>query len=663
MSSISSPAAPPGRASSPLARLFDRQLQHYPDTRARMTYLAITVLATVVLYYELYVQGSVSTKIIQHYGFSFTQFVLVLVVGNAVGAFASLFAGLADRWGRANLVVGGLVITGLLIAFALPNASSKAEYMALFAVLSLVEGVALVATPALIRDFSPQLGRGAAMGFWTMGPVLGSLLVTEVASHTLASHPDWQFQFHVCGAFGLAVAVITVVGLRELSPRLRDQLMVSIRDRALIEARAAGVDPEKMLKHHWRQMLRLDIIGSALGISLFLLIYYVFVAFLVVFFVTNFGYTAAKADNLANWYWITNAIALLAAGLLSDRLRVRKPFMLIGAVISLAGVALLASATTGAGTGYHTFALYFILIAAGAGIAYVTWMAAFTETVEKHNPAATATGLAVWGWIIRAVVTISFAILPAVVPATSTLVNQGPKVASIVARYPAQVKVLQTVDPTTLAALTRDPSNQLAQAKAASELSGVPVASVAKVAALNATYGSELVTARAIAPATQAALVGNPSSVVAQRAAVAEIAQGLRIPPAQAAMRLQALAKVPVAELAFLRTTGPRVRAAASRLKSITTVPPADLAYLHANAAHVAAAKQASPGQWQTWWWVCFAGQLLFIPLSLLLTGRWSPRKARKDEREHEQMVQHELALLQTAHPSDSAAEPVPVAS
>jgi ACS family D-galactonate transporter-like MFS transporter len=77
----------------------------------------------------------------------------------------------------------------------------------------------------------------------------------------------------------------------------------------------------------------------------------------------------------------------------------------------------------------------------------------------------------------------------------------------------------------------------------------------------------------------------------------------------------------------------------------------------------VAAAKQASPGQWQTWWWVCFAGQLLFIPLSLLLTGRWSPRKARKDEREHEQMVQHELALLQTAHPSDSAAELVPVAS
>ena len=410
-------------------------------------------------------------------------------------------------------------------------------------------------------------------------------------------------------------------------------------------------------------MLRLDIIGSAFGISLFLLIYYVFVAFLVVFFVTNFGYTAARANNLANWYWITNAVALLAAGLLSDRLRVRKPFMLIGAVISLAGVALLASAATGAGTRLSHVRAVLHPDRRRRRDRILTWMAAFTETVEKHNPAATATGLAVWGWIIRAVSRSRSRSCPRSCRQPRRSSTRDRKSRASWARYPAQVKVLQTVDPTTLAALTRDPSNQLAQAKAASELSGVPIASVAKVAALNATYGSELVTARAIAPATQAALVSNPNSVVAQRAAVGEIAQGLRIPPAQAAVRLQALAKVPVAELAFLRTTGPRVRAAATRLKSTATVPPADLAYLHANAAHVAAAKQASPGQWQTWWWVCFAGQLLFVPLSLLLTGRWSPRKAREDEREHEQMVQHELALLQTDHPSDSTAELVPVAS
>lgn len=39
-------------------------------------------------------------------------------------------------------------------------------------------------------------------------------------------------------------------------------------------------------------------------------------------------------------------------------------------------------------------------------------------------------------------------------------------------------------------------------------------------------------------------------------------------------------------------------------------------------------------------------GQLVFIPLALLLRGRWSPRRAREDDLKHEQMVERELAKL-----------------
>jgi hypothetical protein len=63
MSAISSDGTltvPPG-GSGP-RRLWDRQLYRYPDTGARGGYLAITVLATVVLYYQLYVQGAVATS-------------------------------------------------------------------------------------------------------------------------------------------------------------------------------------------------------------------------------------------------------------------------------------------------------------------------------------------------------------------------------------------------------------------------------------------------------------------------------------------------------------------------------------------------------------------------------------------------------------------------
>ena len=167
-------SAPPKAAFQGLWR---RKLDHYPNTRPRMVYLAIVVLATIVLYYQYYVPGAVSPSIIAHFGMTFPYYVYIVVAGNAVGAFGSLVAGLADRWGRANLVAYGLVIVGLLVTFALPNAGSKLTYGICFSLVAIVEGVILVATPALVRDFSPQLGRATAMGFWTLGPVIGSLVL------------------------------------------------------------------------------------------------------------------------------------------------------------------------------------------------------------------------------------------------------------------------------------------------------------------------------------------------------------------------------------------------------------------------------------------------------------------------------------------------------
>lgn len=641
MSTYAAPAA--GRG---LAGLWDRQLHQYPDTTLRLRYLGITVLATVVLYYELYVQGAVATQIISDFQMSFRYFVFIGIVGNAIGAVASLLAGAADRWGRANLVVVGLLLTGVLIAFGLPNAGSKTVYLLLFAVVSFVEGVVLVATPALIRDFSPQVGRGQAMGFWTLGPVLGSLVVTVVSSRTLGSHPDWRFQFYVCGAAGLVVFVLALLGLRELSPQLRDQLMVSLRDRALVEARAAGVDPDKALRGHWRQMLRFDVVGPAFAISVFLLLYYVLVGFAVVYFATVFGYSEARANSLGNWYWASNAIALVVAGVLSDRLRVRKPFMIVGTVVTVVASILFARAATQPATGYYTFALYFVLSAVGGGTAYVAWMAAFTETVERHNPAATATGLAVWGWILRSVVTLSLVGFTFALPAVNTLVEHGARVQQIVATYPQQVKVLQTVAPGTLAALNRNPNDSAAQATALAELTGKPTADVATTLQASATYAQQIATAQAIDPAVLLALQANPSDAAAARSAVAQIAAAFGIDAQQATARLVALAAVPPSVLVNLATNGPALQQAAAQLKSIGNIPPADLQYLSTYGASVATAQKDNPRQWQRWWWLCVAGQLVFLPFVFVLAGRWSPRQARQDALEHERLVEAELARL-----------------
>ncbi|MFI6409605.1 nitrate/nitrite transporter [Streptomyces sp. NPDC050548] len=412
-----------------LTGLYRRDLAAYPATGRRMSYLAIVVVTTVVLYYMLYIQYAVATSIITHFDMTYRYFVWVSVIGNAFGAFASLVAGLADRWGRANLVVYGLLIAALLVFFGLPDAGDKTTYLVLFAVVSVIEGIVLVATPALIRDFSPQLGRATAMGYWTMGPVIGSLVVTSVTSSTLDS-ASWQDEVRYSGAAGLIVFVVALFALRELSPGLRDQIMVSLRDRALVEARAKGLDTEAVRRGEWRQMLRLDILGSAFAIAVFLLLYYAAVGNFVVYFSTTFGYSEQRTNGLANWYWAANALALIVAGLLSDRLLVRKPFMIVGGIGAVVATAFFASLATHPTTGYYTFAWLFVAIGVFSGIAYAPWMASFTETVEKRNPAATAAGLAVWGWTVRIVVAVSAAFIPVLVTSVTPLVEHGAEVAA-----------------------------------------------------------------------------------------------------------------------------------------------------------------------------------------------------------------------------------------
>jgi MFS transporter, ACS family, D-galactonate transporter len=632
--------------SSPVSWLWRRQLDRYPANGPRALYLGIVVIATVLLYYELYIPGAVATDIIAFYGMSLKYFIVISIVGNAVGALASLAAGLADRWGRANLVVVGLFITGALVGLVLPNTSSKGSYLVVFALISLVEGVILVATPALIRDFSPQLGRASAMGFWTLGPVVGSLVVTTVSSSTLDTHPDWQYQFRLCGVIGLIVAVIALVGLRELSPKLRDQLMVSLRDRALVEARAAGIDPEKALKGSWRQMMSLDVVGPAFAVSVFLLFYYIAVGFFVVYFALIYGYDAQRANGLANWYWATNAIALVIAGVVSDKVRVRKPFMLGGAIVSAIGVAIFASKATDPATSYYTFAWLFVLIAAGGGVAYCAWMAAYTETVERHNPAATATGLAVWGGIIRTIVTASLLVFLALVSSSSVLVDNGEKTAELAAKYNTELGTLAALSPATQAKLGANPTDPATQVQALSELSGVAAQDVGTVIQTSTQFAEELETLQAIDPATSAALAANPADQAAGAKAVGEIVAKFGIPPGEAIARLQATSKVPREALGTVAASGQKVKEAGDRLTAAGKVPKEDLAFLQEHGAAVQQAQVDSPREWKRWWWICFAGQLVFIPFIFLLAGRWSPRKAAEDAKAHEEAVNRELAAL-----------------
>lgn len=57
-------------------------------------------------------------------------------------------------------------------------------------------------------------------------------------------------------------------------------------------------------------------------------------------------------------------------------------------------------------------------------------------------------------------------------------------------------------------------------------------------------------------------------------------------------------------------------------------------------------AQKASSNEWKRWWWVCVAGQLVFLVLVFFMRGRWSPKAAKADFDEHERLVATELEKL-----------------
>ena len=653
--------------------LWRRQLDAYPDTGPRVMYLAITVLAAVTLYYELYVGGSVSTLILANLNMTFTFFVVVLAFGALIGAFGSLFAGLADRFGRANMVVFGLLAVGLVVTFALPNATNEWTFAIFSFVVGFVEGMCLVATPALIRDFSPQVGRGTAMGFWTSGPVLGSLIVAVVGSATIPTivlHTRfWTHEYLIAGIVGLVVFLIAFVGLRELSPQLRDQLMVTLRDRALIEARAKGLsdaDITNALRHPFRQLLKVDVVVSSFAISIFLLIYYTAVGFAVIYLTTVFGFSVKDANGLGNWNWGFNVLAVILIGIVSDLFRVRKPFMVIGGVAA-AIMAVVFLLQFGHHPSYYTMAAILAVLSFCLGIAYVPWMASFTETVEARNPALIATGLAIWGWIIRIVVFVSYLIIPVIITSVTPLVTYGSTVATYAATYKSEI-AFATAHPTVVATAQKIPPSVLATAQKIPP-SVIATATADKTQLANAVkFAPELKVIQAN-PAlfAQLAKYTNPATIPPALAAKAVAAAGggakglavlstinansaaisgvIAVAPALATVAPYGADLTTIAPYSADLTT---IAPYSAQLTALSKVPPSVFPYLKAHGTAVTTAAANAPGQWKTWWWVCFGGMIFFLLTTPLLKGRWKPSDARKDEAEHEAMVEAELARLGT---------------
>jgi hypothetical protein len=293
-------------------------------------------------------------------------------------------------------------------------------------------------------------------------------------------------------------------------------------------------------------------------------------------------------------------------------------------------------------------------------------MASFTETVEARNPALSATGLAIWGWIIRIVVFVAYLCLPLVINTVTPLVNYGGTVQAYAAQYktelafvsahPDIVATAQKIPPNVLAAAGKIPPNVLTIVKTDS----VQLANAQKFAPQLAVIQAHPALFTKLATYTNPAKIPGPllgQAIAAAGGGAKGVAMLTSISQNKAAINgviavapdLQKVA--PYA--ADLKTIAPysaqltTIAPYSAQLTAASKIPPNVSSYLKAHAADVQSAAAKTAGQWKTWYWICFGGVIFFLLSIPLLRGRWRTRDAKRDEAEHEAKVQEELAKLQ----------------
>jgi MFS family permease len=194
---------------------------------------------------------------------------------------------------------------------------------------------------------------------------------------------------------------VCLLFLRELSPGMRSQRMSRLRERVLVEARARGIDLAAATQHRWKQMLHVNTVLSPIAINLFLVIYFTAITYFVFYLPEFLHFSLSSFNGIQEIYWAVNIVMLVVWGVLSDWLRVRKPFMLVGAAGTIVSIILLMNAK--AGVSFTEMALILSLLSTSLACGYGPWFASFTETLEAHNPALIATGTSLYGFATRLV--------------------------------------------------------------------------------------------------------------------------------------------------------------------------------------------------------------------------------------------------------------------
>ncbi len=377
-----------------------RTLDVYPTGFRRWWMLLLTVMATIISFYEFGFSALLPLWLPSLH-FSPEQFGWFLTGAVFLSAFSAMYGGpLADRYGRVVVIDVCLAVI-IVLTFCNLLMTGFWSFVIIRSLMNLVAGLSWGALGGLTRDMSPRVSRGAAFGLLTLGAVACLWLWNEVPAWTLPIFHTWQSQIVIMGVFAIALYIVVFFCLKDLSPDLRLMVMDSEAEGSAYESGepvsqvpGTATAAFKMLLGRWESW------ALVLGAVAFLTTAITIQNFGPLMFTEAYHYTASQAAAATANFWLINLIMLVPAGLFSDWLRVRKPI-----TVTLTGVSLLlllwwvrnffpplSPAALGAIT---------LILGATLATAYIPWCAFFSEYLEDLSPALQATGWSFFQMVYR----------------------------------------------------------------------------------------------------------------------------------------------------------------------------------------------------------------------------------------------------------------------
>ncbi|MFI6292747.1 MFS transporter [Nonomuraea sp. NPDC050790] len=383
-----------------------RELHVYPVGANRIRLLAVAVLASLVANFETTI-ATILPLLRQDLGMTLEVYGLIAAASVLVGGLSAGFGGiLSDRWGRVTILVPTLTVTAAC-NFLLATVETTTGLFVVRCLMLFIEGAGITITASLVRDFSPRLGRAQAFGFWTWGPVGAAFLASLIASVTLPMFGNaWQSQAIIMGVVSLVLCGVIIWQIAEPSAALRAQVM---------RAEAAVRVEEKIDPGRVRELFRHPHLWAhVFGNTAWQVLYWTFAIFGPTILNEAFGMETAAANGVVAVGILLNALAVVVVGRVSDRLQTRKPFTAVGTVLTIAALGYYVS-LIGSGASATRITVVYALMFLFMGVAYVPWMANFSEDAEDVESRLQGAALGIWGMVVRVMIVVLLIVSPQVV--------------------------------------------------------------------------------------------------------------------------------------------------------------------------------------------------------------------------------------------------------